>query len=1065
MEFVKTYYEFLESAELKLTNLGSKDSVLQEEGVTNRVSLEDRNIYRQKESNNILLEDTVYGSFVNDEVIIGQTSKAKATIRVEDINLGSRLFITPQNKFILGEQVVGQTSNASGYIDNYTGNPVQSVRQLLEYADVDDTIESFFTQFKETFMRTIPKKLASGLDQRELLKHIKDLYRAKGSKKGTELFFRILLGEEVEITYPTKDILRMSAGVWAEDTVLNVIQSNDTLTTEDSHLAVEEFLILEDGSQILAEDSITGTDTLSELVGQKITQASNPPASAIVDTIYTYNFGGEYVTELVLTPASIEGTFLAGYTLRGLSNVDQLTELEAKIIPIVKDAGLNLSDFQTSQYFDLADAITITSNTGNFATAKVSDISSGEVEEIIVDSVGAGYVGGETITVNNSGTGGSNLSAQVGVVNGGFLPEDGTLTGNFRVTLENEVGEVVLEGSELTYETPTGILRIGETITGVSSNTIGTVVSISLDSKTLHYHKTSGSGFITGELIKGSDSNYEIKVIVKTETLYAANEEDLGFTAVDRIELEDGATLSDIYLGTSIVQELGTGVGDITDIRVLSKGYGYTSLPTLVVGGSGTNGTVLAKGKNVGEISSVQIIQHGSHYTNNDITFNTSTNILCTSVSGIFTPGEIMTGGTSGATAAFVKSITTTNIIKVNFISAKAFEPGETITGGSSGQSAISNSFVRTNLPGATGTLVTKSGRYITDKGFISESTKKIQDSYYYQDFSYVVKASRSIVQWRDELLASVHPAGWAVFGQVDIANKLISTASITSRIGLGPLLGVVFANLIGRRLGTTDQAPLNPTPMLPSNEPSGEPYYATRLEVSGSGTFSTGDTITGSSSTATGTVITDLVDDSGQRTVTYRPATGERDVTLNHLMHIKIHDPRTLDNGLFYAFKPNYGDADQWKFAPSQETSHAESFTFRGHPVYRFLLPLTTLTNNINNSVETFIIDSTTGFPSTGTVLIGNEYMDYISAVGGVLDCSGAGERGALGSTAAPHSGGARIYVVQWVPKQDTTTVYRIKDWVKDQYGFDITLDNLINHPEYKNNISPPSEVMIYKS
>ena len=33
------------------------------------------------------------------------------------------------------------------------------------------------------------------------------------------------------------------------------------------------------------------------------------------------------------------------------------------------------------------------------------------------------------------------------------------------------------------------------------------------------------------------------------------------------------------------------------------------------------------------------------------------------------------------------------------------------------------------------------------------------------------------------------------------------------------------------------------------------------------------------------------------------------------------------------------------------------------------------------------------------------------------------------------------------------------------DQYGFDITLDNLINHPEYKNNISPPSEVMIYKS
>ena len=121
--------------------------------------------------------------------------------------------------------------------------------------------------------------------------------------------------------------------------------------------------------------------------------------------------------------------------------------------------------------------------------------------------------------------------------------------------------------------------------------------------------------------------------------------------------------------------------------------------------------------------------------------------------------------------------------------------------------------------------------------------------------------------------------------------------------------------------------------------------------------------------------------------------------------------------------------------------------------------------TNNISNITETFIIDSTTGFPSVGTVLIGDEYMDYISAVGGVLDCSGAGTRAALNSTAAPHSAADQIYVVQWVPKQDTTTGYRIKDWVKDQYGQDITLDNLINHPEYKNNISPPSEVMIYKS
>ena len=1099
VDFVTTYYEFLESVELKLVNLGSKDAILQEEGSTNLVNLEDPNIYRQNQSNNILLEDTEFGSFVNDEVIIGQTSKATATVRVEDINLGSRLFITPQNRFILGEQIVGQTSNASAYIGDYTANPVQSVQQLLDYADVDETVDSFFKQFKESFMKTVPKKLAPGLNQKTLLKNIKDLYRAKGSKKGMELFFRILLNEEVEIVYPTKDIFRMSDGQWSEDKVFYVIQSNDSITTESSHLDVEGFLLFEDGSQILAEDTQDGTADFSKLVGQRITQASSPPATALVDTIFQYNFGGEYVTEFVLQEASIDGTFIPGYTVRGFSNVDQITEIEAKIIPVVKDAGLNLSDFQSSQYFEITDQIAVTSNTGDFASAKISNISAGRVEEIVVDSGGTGYEGGETVLVNNVGTGGSGLTAQISVVNGGFLPEDGTLSGNFRVTLEDDSGELELETSEMTYETPTGIFNIGETITGSSSNATGTVVEISLDTKTIHYVKVGVPSFVTGEILRGTTTNYTSKVVVNTETLHLTNEEDLGFVSDDRIELEPHTIYADPFSGKAMVQELGTDVGDITDVRVLSLGYGYTSLPSLTVDvGTGSNGTVLAKGNGVGLINGVQIIQHGSHYTDEDVSFNTSSNILCTNLSGIFTSSEPVTGLTSGATGVFVKSISNANIFKIRFTSTKSFEIGETIRGDTSGRTAVVNSYVRTNLPGSTGTLITKTGRYVSDKGFISESTKKIQDSYYYQDFSYVVKASRSIVQWRDELLASVHPAGWAVFGQVDIANKLKATASISSRVGLGALLAVIFANLIGRRLGTTDQVPLNPTPMAQSTEPSGEPYYATRLEVSGSGTFSSGDTITGSSSNATGTVIRDLVDDSGQRTVTYRPATGifttadtitgapsgttatvmnvyglrgERDVTLNHVMHINIHTHRTADNGFFYSFGPNYFDAEQWKFADSQLNSSSDvdplgnQWTFRGHPVYRFLMPITNLTNNISNITETFIIDSTTGFPSVGTVLIGDEYMDYISAVGGVLDCSGAGTRAALNSTAAPHSAADQIYVVQWVPKQDTTTGYRIKDWVKDQYGQDITLDNLINHSEYKNNITPPSEVMIYKS
>ena len=52
-----------------------------------------------------------------------------------------------------------------------------------------------------------------------------------------------------------------------------------------------------------------------------------------------------------------------------------------------------------------------------------------------------------------------------------------------------------------------------------------------------------------------------------------------------------------------------------------------------------------------------------------------------------------------------------------------------------------------------------------------SESSKKIQDSLYYQDYSYVIKVSESINKWRDALKRAVHPSGFYVTGEVNIAT------------------------------------------------------------------------------------------------------------------------------------------------------------------------------------------------------------------------------------------------------------------------------------------------------
>ena len=101
LAFLKAYYEFLESAELQLTTLGSVDSILLEAsaGANSLVLQESLNRYRTGEIDTVLLEDTTYGAFINGETITGQTSKATAVIRVQDINLNSRLFISSQNNF------------------------------------------------------------------------------------------------------------------------------------------------------------------------------------------------------------------------------------------------------------------------------------------------------------------------------------------------------------------------------------------------------------------------------------------------------------------------------------------------------------------------------------------------------------------------------------------------------------------------------------------------------------------------------------------------------------------------------------------------------------------------------------------------------------------------------------------------------------------------------------------------------------------------------------------------------------------------------------------------------
>jgi hypothetical protein len=64
-------------------------------------------------------------------------------------------------------------------------------------------------------------------------------------------------------------------------------------------------------------------------------------------------------------------------------------------------------------------------------------------------------------------------------------------------------------------------------------------------------------------------------------------------------------------------------------------------------------------------------------------------------------------------------------------------------------------------------------GSYLDQKGHLS-ANQKIQDSDFYQKFSYVIKAPRNISQWKDIYNKLVHPAGFKFFGEILIITKLV---------------------------------------------------------------------------------------------------------------------------------------------------------------------------------------------------------------------------------------------------------------------------------------------------
>lgn len=113
------------------------------------------------------------------------------------------------------------SSGASTYIFESTSvNPIYHGRKLLQYRDIDTTIDRFIVNFKEKYLKNIQFDTAT--NKVLLVKNALNVYRSKGTERGIDLFFKLVYGTKAEIYNPGEDIMRVSDGYWFTPIYLEV---------------------------------------------------------------------------------------------------------------------------------------------------------------------------------------------------------------------------------------------------------------------------------------------------------------------------------------------------------------------------------------------------------------------------------------------------------------------------------------------------------------------------------------------------------------------------------------------------------------------------------------------------------------------------------------------------------------------------------------------------------------------------------------------------------------------------------------------------------------------------
>ena len=314
-------------------------------------------------------------------------------------------------------------------------NTVEVLDNLQTYQDIDTTYGEYLEFFHREILPSIPRNTL--VDRKLLAKHIKDLYRSRGSELSYKMLFRILYDEEIDFYYPGEDILRASDGRWVKENAIRLGAPRSGLISNFEN---------------------------SSIIG--LTSGATARVVNIINTISA----GEIVDELYLL--DIVGVFQDNERV-ALSDDPSIyativsTSGPLQAVDVTRGGAFHRAD-------DIVSFISASGSGANGAVLATSDQSA--VEWIILDG-GSGYTVNSTISITHNT--GSNTSFSI------------TSISNTEVIAIND--DTITPFANVIINTGSTFVSLGANTTSVSANLASSNVSSALNSALNFSNTTVGT--------------------------------------------------------------------------------------------------------------------------------------------------------------------------------------------------------------------------------------------------------------------------------------------------------------------------------------------------------------------------------------------------------------------------------------------------------------------------------------------------------------------------------------------------------------------------------------------